>query len=225
MEGIDQSHHLVNLACNYRVCRKCRFVNKTSVAHTQNITCPSCGFEDSSTPFFFDFSIFIVIDLMQEAYRTSLVIPDASLILGISAKSAQNASVVIFFCTIKELLLERFLSNLLRCFSMPTSLIRKIETDHNIHSKRLNKLFPALIGQNWQDVIASLSSSEHDYVSLNIFIERVVKERNNLLHEGDHFGMDNDIAKECLDNFVPMLDLFVLLHNCYTHAISKGFIK
>jgi len=157
-----------------------------------------------------------MVDLMHESYCTSKVLsktPDPFQM----ANRAQHAAVVIFFCTIKELLLERFLSAFIIWFAMPTSLREQIEKEYDTHSRRLNKLFPALTANKWLDVISSLHSDGNDFVALNKFFEQASKERNNLVHEGDHFGMDETMALDCVHNLIPTLDLFVALNNLFIH--------
>jgi hypothetical protein len=225
METVEEEHGFARLAWSYKKCRKCSFVLKLPTINENNLKCPACEFEDSTPSPFFDLSLCMMIDLMHESYRTGIKLPETSPVFGVTPKQAQNASVVIFFCTIRELLLERFLSSFIRWFALPVSLIKRVESDYDTHERRLNKLFPALTGQKWIEVISSLKSKETDFVALDLFLKRAATERNNLLHEGDHFGMDDTITKECIVNLFSLVDLFVALNNLYIHQMRNRLIQ
>jgi hypothetical protein len=215
---IKEPYFYPNMALSYRECRSCRYVVKRE-ASSFNSPCEVCA---TDTPHhFFDFGLLIVIDIMEESYSRGHLENSAL----ITPSQAQNASVVVYFCTIKEVLLHRFLDHFLREFALPVSFLDQWDDHFFTYRQRREKLLPSLIGVPWNEAISQLQQAEHDFKSVSAFLKRATDARDLLLHEADHVEIDENIARECFVNLQPLLELYVALHNKYVHPLRMNNVR
>lgn len=167
---------------------------------------------------YFDLSVHALINLMQESFHATSWETLENATAGISSESAHYLSVVVFFCTLREVLLRRFAYELLVAQKIPARICKRLLADNSVHTQRQGKLFPSLTGEKWKNAIRKLSMDGNlDYVELNEFLKQAVDARNKFLHEGSKWAIDKAMAEGCMRSIWPLLNLFVDLHNHYVY--------
>jgi hypothetical protein len=68
-------------------------------------------------------------------------------------------------------------------------------------------------------------SSQLDYVELDKFMRKAVEARNKFMHEGKRWGIDRNLAGDCIDHIEPLLNFYVALHNRYVHPLHLASNK
>src|SRR4051794_18096927 len=97
---------------------------------------------------------------MQESFHQEPTRSDRSLIGG----NANKLGVVVYFCTLGEVLLEHFLRELMCALQLPTGVRDRILNDNLFSKERVEKVFPSLVGEKWNAVVKELcKSSKLDY--------------------------------------------------------------
>jgi len=219
-----ENHSLVNLAMHYKICRKCSRIRNLE-PYSSSYQCDTCGSNEQYPNSFFDLNLLLMIDLMQDSYITATSLVPASKDEPIPAEQARLASVVVYFCTVKELMLHRFLSHLLDQFPLPVSFLEHWDKHYFTYSQRREKLLPALLGVNWEKLLTTLTAPNHDFPAMSAFLKKATDARDNLLHEGDHFDIDPNHARGCLENLFPLMEFYALLHNKYVHERRMDAIR
>jgi hypothetical protein len=207
-------------AGQYQICRDCRVVDLSMSRIVKGAPCPACGSPSKGGLSFFNMSDLLLLDLIQEAY---LAIPrddQNTLPYPSDAQRTYIASVMIFFCTLKELLLVRFIYSLMDAKKIPDLVQSRLLDDNHTHSQRLIKLFPSLVGVRWDESIAALKPDDpHAYSALNAFLKTTTDKRNDFVHKGLWFDLTLPLAEECLTFLFPLLELFVSFNNAIVHPI------
>lgn len=153
-----------------------------------------------------------MIDLIQEAYHSgSNKIP--KYIHG-NEININDISVVIFFITLREALLENFLHEIAIAKNVPKNIFERLKSDNKLYIKKQNALFLALTDDKWEDAIQKLN-----YVDLNSFIKNAANIRNIFIHEGNKYCINRDISEKCLSKTPELVRFYVDLHNKYIHPI------
>ncbi len=209
---------LSTIAGEYYQCTECRIADqfRRNLAGT---ICPTCQKQSDHGLSFFDLSVLAMIDLLQEAYRA---IPkqskdDPDQLEGVDSHSA---SVLIFYCIIRELLLIRFTTALMVALDLPLSVQERLQADSDTHTARLFKLFPALTGIKWEEALKALPSrGGQDWLALNQFLKEVSEKRNKFMHDGLFFKAGRNDADDCIKNLFPLLELFIELNNVFVHPL------
>jgi len=216
-------HRLINVAQKYHICRNCKYVDDSPARLTVGSPCPVCGVPSPGGLTFFDLSVLMMVELLQDAYVAIPEVPDEELDPLTSRKSVHSASVVIVFCTLKELLLERLLSALMDAQHIPDRVRSRLFADNNSHSQRLTKLFPALACQTWDEAVAAIDTvGSSSFNSISAFMKRITDIRNEFIHEGSSFAINKTLAVDSLKAFVPMMNLHIHLHNKLVHPSYVG---
>jgi hypothetical protein len=206
------------IAMSYQICRDCHVVDTFSDRIRVGSLCPTCSVPSKGGRMFFDGAVLTIVDLMQEAYCAIPKPPEKNLFSYSPSERAHAAAVVVFFCTLKELLLERFLNMIMEAQSLPDRVQDRLNSDNRSHSQRLLKLFPSLVGDSWPNVLQSLQSTSTEKLNeLDAFLAKISEVRNTFIHEGLDYRIDSAQALKCLQNILPMLALFVLMHNKFVH--------
>ena len=72
--------------------------------------------------------------------------------------------------------------------------------------------------RNKKSAISKLNEgSDLDYSEIDDFVSKVVKARNNFIHEGSKWAIDRDLSNSCVKNIWGLINLYVGLHNKYVH--------
>ena len=164
---------------------------------------------------YFELSVHLLIDLIQESFGS--LGPDSAK-PNESSSNAHNVSVVLFFCTLRELLLNSLIAHLCWAQRIPRAVHERLLADSNSHALRQNNLLPALTGKKWKALVAEEArSSQLDDVEIDEFTRKAVEARNKFMHQGNGWGIDRALASGCIHRIWPLLNFYVALHNRYVH--------
>jgi hypothetical protein len=133
-------------------------------------------------------------------------------------------AVVLFYCTLVEVLMDRLLTQIMRSQNLPQGVQKRMLDDHPFVSKRADKLFPSLTGDKWNEVISKISDENTSaYRDVNDLYLQANKARNNFLHEGQVWPMPSELPQDCLRYVIPTLDMFATIHNeCVAPAYGEN---
>lgn len=204
---------------NFHICQHCHTVDRDSDRIMVGHPCSNCGKPSPSGRGYFNLSVHSLINSMQELFhKDQPEEPSCSEpgLYGISSKKNSKVAVVVFFVTLREVLLENLLYDLMIAQDLPANVCKRLFADSPMHRQRLDKLFPSLAGVTWKTAINTVNKKcELDYVELDSFLKKIVDARNKFLHKGSKYAITEKMAEECLRNTWPLLNLHVYLHNEY----------
>lgn len=210
---------LSTLVADFLVCQFCGIVDRDHGRTKVGYPCPNCGEGSKSGLQYFGLPTHALINLMQESYHQK---PTQSSRLPTSG-NAHKLAVVIYFCTLGEVLLEHFLREVMEALRLPASVRNRILDDNLFAKERVEKVFPSLVGEKWNAVIKELSrNSELNYKKTVEFYLQVVKARNLFLHKGNKWTIPESLAEECMEEIWPLMNLYVKLHNRFIPAHYVG---
>jgi ABC-type Na+ transport system ATPase subunit NatA len=130
---------------------------------------------------------------------------------------------VLFFCTLREALLNTLLLNHLRSQKVPTRLIERLLEDNKLAGQKFGELFTSVIGVKWKVAVSHASShTSIDFEPVSNLMLRAAEIRNEFLHEGRGWGATLEFATECMNSMPALVGLFVALHNGYVHPMLRG---
>lgn len=217
---------LSSLICDHQICEHCHIVDRDKGRGRVGHKCPKCGIPSKGGHMYFHLNIHTLINLMQEAYHSE---PNKNFVDEYSGgKDSHNISIVLFFCTLRESLLDNFIYKLCTAKCLPGGVIDRLLTDNRFHIQKQNNLFPSLTGEKWEEAVDSLNEQHNiDYKSIDKFVKETVKARNKFVHRGSSYGITQELTKDCLDNIWPIINLYVGFHNKYIHPLymSKASSK
>lgn len=218
--SIIESQIASTLIAAYFICRHCLVIDRNRQRSQAGFICPACGNESDSATFAFPTSIFVLVNMTQQSFHATSpfdIMPD---------EKAHNAATLIHFCTLREALINNFLTRHLRTKSIPEEIIKRLFEDNKMAQQKFGALFSSSVGTNWDDAVTSASKhGEGDYKSVSEFLKKASKMRNRLLHEAHVWELDRDLSEQCVENLVPLLGLFVALHNNYTHSLTLAKLQ
>lgn len=207
-----RDQQLSTVIANHCECDNCHVVDRDINRARMGYLCPKCGAKSEGGNTYFHFCILSMIDLMQEFYHTS------SKGAGGLSVDSHKLAVVVFFCTLVETLLENLLREGMCIQKIPGQVQERLLSDNLTSKQRINKLFPALFDDKWQDAI-SVASRAYPKMKYNIalsFFIKVVGARNKFLHPpGNKWAIKYDMPSQCLRQTPVLISLFVWLHNHY----------
>lgn len=204
-----KSQRLSTLLSDFSICKSCQIVDRIH----NGTPCPACNIQSAVGRSYFRMSVHQMIDLMQEYYHTES--PQL-----FKKSDSHKVAIVIFFCTLAEILMEWFLINLMNAKELSVEIQDRMLEDNKYLEQRTNKLFPSLTGDKWKDVVNKLSDEvELDYNATSEFYKVVNKARNVFVHRGSIYSIKSEMPQECIENIWPLINLFVSLHNHYVHPI------
>lgn len=206
----------------YTVCRDCCIAGVFLDADSPEVPCPVCGSKKGVGLLFYDLDILIMVDLVQESYQSISNFDDTNQ-KGVSrADRAHIASVLVFFCTLKEMLLDRFLGHLMHAHKLPEGVRKRLLADNITHTQKLRRLLPSLTGVKWPEILATFPKKDNEnFTQLDLILEETASARNDLVHEGLYLVAKPSIATKCITHEMPLLDLFVQLHNSYVYPYYR----
>lgn len=212
-----QNKRLSLVLADFQICRECGVVDRDHGRIQYGHKCSVCGTPGEGGLMYFDMSVLTLIDLMQEAFHGSGGHRGNQ---SGSVREGHIISVVLFFCTLREVLLNRLIDRLCKTQNIRKSIYERLLTDSNTYTLRQNNLLPSLTGKKWKALIAEESQcSQLDYIGLDKFLKTTVDSRNKFMHEGKWRGIDNILAGNCIDHIWPLLNFYVALHNRYVHPV------
>jgi hypothetical protein len=201
---------------HFYVCESCAVVDRDDERVRPGHPCKRCGSPSNMGVIYFDSTVGDIADLIAGFYP----IPDPELGQPISPVIAipesHSLAILVFFCTLGEILLQHFLERCMINLQIPYKVQQRLLDDNLFARQRITRLFPILTGAKWSDAVKVVSDrSKTDLQStINFYIEANEK-RNQLLHVGNTWDVPPDMAKNCFDNIAPLVQLFIELHNEY----------
>jgi len=208
------------LFASYFSCSKCGYVTDDLEILNAKSPCKHCGSTNHRAYFHFRMGVLIMVDLMQEYYHLQ---PSESPLLKALGKGHVNhlLAIIIYYCSLGELLFEDFLVKYMIKASIPSSIQGELLKDISM-DKRLG-LFHALTGKRFKTVVKQLSQrSKVDYNRVVSFYLQVRNERNTFLHTGNKFLIKKDMIDNCLIDTPSLIQLFVDIHNLF---IAKRLLE
>jgi hypothetical protein len=208
--------NLSSLLADFLICPHCQVIDRDHERARSGYQCPTCGVSGQGAGQYFEISVLVLIDLIQEAFHSQ---PKRSK-ADEEAAYAHNVSVVLFFCTLREVLLNWLIEHWFWAQKIPEKVQERLLADSNIYRKRQDNLLPSLIGQKWRATIEEASKgSALNYVELDDFMQKAVTARNKFMHEGRQWVIDRQMAEGCVEHIWPLLNLYVALHNKHVHPL------
>ena len=206
---------------NFFICEKCHIVDTDSRRTERGFKCPQCLEIDDRGMSYFSTQVTSLITLMQEFYHTQQIISDDKGEVHIPFWAGNiKLPVVIFFATLRELLLNNLIDELFRAKKIDGDICERLLSDSPTHRQRLDKLFRTLTGKKWKAALTLIDNKEGiDFISLNKFIETVVRVRNEFVHDGNTWEIKDSMADDYMKNIYPMLQLHAFLHNYFVFTI------
>jgi len=207
---------------SFYICQACRIVDRDDDRIIVGHPCSICGEPSPAGRSYFRSPVFSLIDLMQEFYHAKHDMQVYTVRDHLDSTHNAWLAVVIFFVSLREALLVHFLKELMGALGLPDGVCERLMADNNSHSRRLENLFPSLVGVKWKEAISELSkTSTLDYRKLDRSITEIVRSRNTFLHQGYKVAIKVEMAEGCLRNIWPLLNLYVELHNRFVYPIFQ----
>ncbi len=202
----------------YSVCRTCSIVDTDVKRIFVDNKCRICGAASEGGRMYFDMPVRIVGSLLDEAYQ--LLNHDSN---DKKTLRLHSVSTVLYFNTLKETMMNRLIDRAFIANDIPNSFAQKMLADNKLYSQKQNSLLPAMLDKTWREIIAEVSETfREDFTKLDDLLKRVAKARNTFLHEGDHFDISEQLAKESYCGSKILANFYVSVHNHYIHpAVMK----
>lgn len=147
---LDIKHQSLGLVlADFHICQHCHIVDRDSNRIKVGYPCPNCGTPSPAGRMYFNVSVHSLINLMQEFFhkdQSKLETPEDELFDEVSQKKSSKLAVIIFFATLREVLLENLLYDLMIAQNLPGNVCKRLFSDSITHKQRLEKLFPSLAG-------------------------------------------------------------------------------
>lgn len=210
-----QKQRLSAVLDDFTICKSCEIVDRDDNRIVVGYRCPRCGAIGDGARSYFPSSVRTLIDLMQEFYHLKQESDmDSDKGPSISNGGNHQLAVVIFFCTLVEVLLHYFLERRMSKIGLSREIQERLLNDNIFIKQRVQKLFPAITSAKWKETVKMLSRRvELDYVEAVEFYEHAAEKRNLFLHRGNKWIIPKDMPEKCLRQIWPILNLFVSLHN------------
>lgn len=175
-------------------------------------SCSVCKAASDTGRLAFSINVHVLVDLVQQSFHSQS--PTGPL----GPPEGSDIGTVLYYCTLREALLNAFLRELLLAQKIADALIAKLFDDNKLASQKFGGLFAAIVGVKWEQAVAAVSQANgRDFSLVSNLMKRAAALRNEFLHEGRGWGVNREFATECVDSLGDLLNLFVSLHNEYIH--------
>jgi dihydroneopterin aldolase len=207
-----------SLLANFQICRECAIVDMDQNRIRVDYICPVCNKPGNCGMLYFNLGVRSLIDLIQESYNSRKIIYDDNEHKFEADSHAHYLSIVIFFITLREVLLQNFMNEIVFIKNISESIYERLLADNRNYSKKQKNVFKALLDIKWETAVKEANDKDKiDYVGLNDLLKKVVNARNKFLHEGIQYAISKELAEECILNIWPLINLYVRFHNDYVH--------
>ena len=211
---------LSTLLAAFFECQQCRIVDG-HMERGGKFECPTCMKINNGGRIYFHINIHILIDLIQESYHSANV--ESGVAKLYKGKGAHDISVIIFFCTLRETLLENLIIRLIQAQNLSEGVSDRLFKDNRFYILKQDKLFKSLTNIKWSEAISKLSiENDLDYKEIDKFVSDIAEVRNKFIHEGSKWSIDRDLSTSCIKNLWGLINLYVGLHNTYVHPYYKN---
>lgn len=208
---------LARLVAQYQICADCRIIDRDHHRRQYGYLCPVCGKPGQGGHSYFEISVHVLTSLVEESADARRPRSNSTRFVSVNVP---HIAAVLFFCTLRELLLNWLIEYLCGAQKIPKPIYERLLADNNGHARRQNAVLPSLTGRKWKALVAhETKASGVDYGALNDFLERAVAARNKFMHEGKHWGIDRALARDCASSVPALLEFYVALHNRYVHPV------
>lgn len=202
---------LSSIIGDFMICRRCGIVDRERSRIVVNSPCPACHRPAGIAQIYFGLNIGILIDLAQQSYHSAVPTKET---LG---PQSSDVGVVLFFCTLREALLNNLFDYLFLAERIPDRIAKKLLADNKLVSQKF-ALFRVLVGKSWDEAVQEASSHMGlNYRPVLELVKRASHIRNRFLHEASGWGATRDFAAKCINSTFTLLHLFASLHNIYVH--------
>lgn len=213
---------LSTLFADFFICKSCKIVDRDHNRMLVGQKCSVCGVPSEGGEVYFPVSVPSLMDLMQKFYHFKEEATQSSKIPSNQNESDYRLAVVIFFCSLGEVLLHHFLKKCMLKMSLQPRIWERLFDDNLSVRQRVEKLFPALTGVKWNKAVAMLNENvELDYIEASEFYQRASVARNKFLHEGSKWAIPDDMPEQCIRHIWPVMCLFVDLHKQIPGTINE----
>jgi len=207
---------LSTVIANYLECQQCRILDRNTERMRNGYICPICGYISEGGRLYFHVNIHILIDLIQESFHSANLGNVTERLY--EGDGPQNISVIIFFCTLREALLDNLINHLMKAHKLSADISERLLSDNKFHIQKQDKLFKSLSGIKWKDAIKLLNEeSKLNYKKIDDFVVSVVKIRNDFIHDGVKWSINKELSTKCMNNISGLIKLYTELHNSYVH--------
>jgi len=212
----SEAERFGSIVLGYQMCEDCRIVDRDRNRCRFGYICSTCGKPSSGGKSFYGFTVISIVDLIIEPYYS--IIDDDSTPIPDKMRSRYLGSLV-FFCTLKEVLMDSLIESILIAKKVPESISNRILRDNSALNKKFNALFPAVTGSKWDEALKIVKDKfNHDYSDLDELLKKTQIQRDEVLHEGAPWIVHRALIDKCVNSIERVLDLFVDLHNAYVHS-------
>jgi len=221
MQLIDIDHQaLSTVTAHWLECKECFIVDANMERMRKGFICPDCGRSTNGGKLYFHNNIRILIDLIQESHLSANTSVKAEKLY--KGEGAHDISVIIFFCTLRESLLENLIIRLMTALNLPDLVMDRLINDNKFHIQKQDKLFRSLTRDKWSEAIAKINASaDLDYKELDKFVAHCVKVRNGFIHSGSKWSINSELREACVNNIWGLINIYVALHNLYVLPLLK----
>ncbi|MHB8771973.1 MAG: hypothetical protein ACYC7J_13330 [Syntrophales bacterium] len=205
----------------YFICSHCRIVDSDIRRMERGHQCPTCRKTSDDGRFFFDLNILTLIDLIHEAFHTKSWKESE---YDSKAIGAASLSVLLFFCSLREVLLDNLIISLMAMHNLPSKVSDRLNEDNRTYSDKMTRLLPSLIGlKSWNEAIEQIKvRTGRDHKHIDAFMKEANKMRNEIIHEGDKLAFQPHMKKACLENIPQLINLYVDFQNTFIHPVYFG---
>jgi hypothetical protein len=200
----------------FYLCESCGIVDRDDDRINIGHKCSRCGVPGKRALQYFMLTVDTTADLIGELHPLPdpfSIEPEEQLN---TTKESHDLALLVFFCTLGEILLQHFLQRCMSAQSIPAKVQNRLLDDNRFAKQRIDKLFPMLTGDKWKKAIKKVTErSQEDYGKTLEFYVEATKKWNQLLHLGNKWVIPPDFATKCFDNTAPLVKFFVYLHNEY----------
>lgn len=143
------SQPLSDFACVYFLCKACGIIDQDWNRTRKGNHCLQCNAESDSASLVFPISIHILVDLIQQSYHSQ------SPTNPLNSPQGSDVGPVLYFCTLREALLNNFLVNHLRAQKIPQHLVEKLLDDNKLAGQKFGGLFTSVVGVKWSEAVVA----------------------------------------------------------------------
>ena len=205
------------LACFHMMCAQCGVIDQDRDRIRSGHSCAVCGAVGAGASLALPVSIHILVDLTQQAFHSKADIGPLE-----GSSQVPEVGTIIFFCTLREALLNWLLLRHLRAQDVPTQLIERMLDDNKSARQRFGELFKSVTGDTWKVAVSKASVDfGADLEPTSKLMTDATRVRNSFLHEGNVWVATEEFAAQCLNAVPTAVQLFCSLHNVYVHPIVR----
>ena len=208
-----QTEPLSAIIASFSTCRVCGFATGDLQIALKGHPCEHCGAPSKGGILLFGMGVLSMVDLMQELYHLKTSEQNRNQPVYLQRENHLIA-IVVFFCSLGEILLEGFLRRLIVRLGLPERVEDELMSDFSINGRI--HMFEVLTGRTFTLAVKELDAKgTHTCRDVFKFYLDARSKRNHLLHAGNVLIVDESLPRECLLQTPKLLALFVGLHNKY----------